>query len=459
MNSNRQQYMVGNNSKSCSVGLILVYALLLTSLIGKSYLFAMYRSVWTVQMILTVVIVTVLCFYFLFVLLNRRLSLSNYSLKMRLKICLFLMLLFGIFSCCAQENLWMNLAFFAVHASSIMILFIFGPRLIANVNRKRFLDIVLVPLVVITLLSISVFAGNNDNGRLFGLYGNAIIAGQMLGITSILLFWKIVYHQKQKTKFLWFLFIVSMLGLILTRTRTDIAGAFLGITMCLLMTLWHSDMVIAQKRAKILVFLFIPLSILTLFWFVAAEFELTSVREYLRLGENVEETIQNRQIYWEKGFERINAKNVLGNGPLDKFGDDVSLSGSGYDRDSNAHNTLFSVIQYYGWSGGFLFVLFLILLLSVFLSKQDCYSVLGISILTFGIIQCISENWLLSFGTPLDLYSWFILGWCLSGESYRGNFSQSAFSSMVSPEYFLLKKESSSYFNHNKKRTTEINAY
>jgi len=408
--------MKSSNSRSALIGLLLVYALLSTSLIGKSYLFAMYRSLWTIQMILTVGLIAVLWLYLLFAFLSGRLSLGNSGVKLRLKLCLFFMMLFGIFSCCAQEDIWMNMAFLATHASSIMILFILGPQLIADKNRERFLNFVLVPLVIIALLNISVFLGNSSNGRLHGLYGNAIIAGQMLGITSILLFWKILYHPRQKTKLLWLLFIVSMFGLIMTRTRTDIAGVFVGITACLLAAIWHANMEMSRKRAKRLVLVFIPLSIVTLFWVIAAEFEFVAVREYLRLGVNVKETIQDRQIYWERGYERITIANFFGNGPLDKFGDDVSLSHSKYDADSNAHNALFSVIQFYGWPGGFLFVLFLLLLLSVFLSKQDCYSVLGISILAFGLVQCISENWLLSFGTPCDLYSWFILGIACAGK-------------------------------------------
>lgn len=412
----KSESMRSHGSTSGITGLLLVYTLLLTSLIGKSHLFTIYRSLWTVQMIVTIVLIAASWLYLLFALLSGRLSLSHSGVKLRLKLCLFFMMLFGIFSCCAQENLWMNMAFLAVHASSIMILFIFGPQLIADVSKKRFLDLVLIPLAVIAVLSVSVFAGNRVSGRLHGLYGNAIIAGQMLGITSILLFWKILYHSRKNTKLLWFLFIVTMFGLLMTRTRTDIAGVFVGITVCLLMALWRADMEMSHKRAKRLVLVFIPLSIVTLFWIVAAEFEFTPVEEYLRLGEDLRETIQDRQVYWERGYERATTGNFFGNGPLDKFGGDASLSQSNYDADSNAHNALFSVIQYYGWPGGFLFVLFLMLLLGVFLSKQDCSSVLGISILAFGLVQCITENWLLTFGTPLDLYSWFLLGWCLADE-------------------------------------------
>jgi len=379
-------------------------------------------------MILTIVLIAASWIYFSLVLLGGRFSIGNSELKLRLKICLFLMLLFGIFSCCAQTFFLMNLTFLATHASAIMILFILGPQLMAKKNKDRFLNFVLVPLVVIAVLSISIFAGNRDNGRLQGLYGNAIIAGQMFGITSILLFWKILYHSKEKTKLLWFLFIVSMLGLLITRTRTDIAGLFVGITVCLSVAFRHTDMEMSRKRAKRLVLVFMPLSIAVLFWIAAAKFELSPVRQYLRLGENVKETIKDRQVYWERGLERITINNIFGNGPLDKFGDDVSLSRSNYDIDSNAHNALLSVVQYYGWPGGLLFVLFLIVLFSVFLSRRDSHSILGISILAFGVVQCISENWLLSFGTPLDLYSWFLLGWCLSGRNYKSDLRQIAIS-------------------------------
>jgi len=386
------QTMKSHGSASGVTGLLLVYALLITSLIGKSYLFTLYRSLWTVQMIVTVVLIAAFWLHFLFALISSRFSLAHTAVKLRLKLCLFIMLIIGIFSCCIQENIWMNMAFLTTYASSVIILFIFGPQLIEDKNRGRYLNFILFPLVIMVVLSITIFVGNRYNERLYGLYGNAIIAGQMFGITSILLFWKILFHPRKKTAILWILFIVSMTGLLLTRTRTDIAGVCVGITVCVLMAIWYADMEMSCKRAKRLILVFIPLSIVTLLWTVSADFEFASAGEYLRLGENLKETINDRQVYWEFGFERITINNFFGNGPLDKFGEDISLSHSRYDRESNAHNSLFSVIQYYGWVGGLFFILFLFLLLSVFLSQHDYYSVLGISILAFSLVQCISEN-------------------------------------------------------------------
>ena len=37
-------------------------------------------------------------------------------------------------------------------------------------------------------------------------------------------------------------------------------------------------------------------------------------------------------------------------------------------------------------------------------------SALGSSVLVYGLVQAVGENWLLSIGTPLDAYSWLILG-------------------------------------------------
>jgi O-antigen ligase len=134
------------------------------------------------------------------------------------------------------------------------------------------------------------------------------------------------------------------------------------------------------------------------------------VREFTRTSGDIDQVFSARMTYWEMGASDISLSNPFGTGPLTRFGGTASLDRSGYTREENPHNAFLSAFQCYGWLGGALFVIFLITLFWTMLRRSDATAVLGASIMVFGIVQCITENWLLSFGTPSDLYSWLLLG-------------------------------------------------
>jgi len=163
-------------------------------------------------------------------------------------------------------------------------------------------------------------------------------------------------------------------------------------------------------KAKRFVLAMTSVAIVALTASIFVKVDVASAREYLRVEGDLETTIADRQVYWERGLERVTVVNVLGTGPLGKFSSGGPLFGYAYDRESNAHNTFLSVVQYYGVPAGVLCVVFIILLFATLLRRKDELSILGLSLLTFGLAQSVSENWLLSFGTPSDLYSWLILG-------------------------------------------------
>lgn len=401
-----------------AVGGMLICAFLVISLVGKSYLFAVYRTLWTVQMIATVAIVAVSLVYGLFVTFRNSAGIRQPRPPVRLIRCLQIMLFLAVASCCAQEAWLENIAFLAVHAGLIYVLFVRGAELTAAIKRLRFLDMLLIPLIGLSVLSVIAYvsgAGWSSHGsRLNGLYANAIIAGQMMGITSILLFWRVLHKSGGRSAIWWVILLVVLVGVVLTRTRTDIAATLIGMIACLMMALRRGNLGLPNPTAKRLTLALVLLITATVTALINAEVEVGPARTYLRLGEDVEETISDRHEYWITGIDRICLSNVFGNGPLDKFKKGASLQGSGYDRDSNSHNALFSVVQYYGIAGGVLFLVFLALLLGSFLRKKDSLSILGVSLLAFGLVQCVSENWLLSFGTPADVYSWLILGLTLA---------------------------------------------
>ena len=145
-------------------------------------------------------------------------------------------------------------------------------------------------------------------------------------------------------------------------------------------------------------------------------------KEYLRITGELDYILRNRLIYWQAGLGQISLKNIFGDGPLAKFGGQLTTKHSGYDRDLNMHNAYLSVFQYYGWPGGILFIIFLASVGRTFLKRRDPYAALGLSLLAFGLLQCMTENWLLSFGIPGDAFSWFILGLTLTHNSSNNRY-------------------------------------
>jgi len=401
-----------------TLGVLLIYCLLFSSLWGKSCLYTLNRYVWRVQM--AVVVATVIVGVLYRVLKRSQLRTCQYGseLPLQIKTCLAGLLFVSITTCVAQEDPLGNLAFLVVFAGMAYLLCVSGADLMRGISPERCIDIALLPLGFMAIASVASLMGGYSWStsqlisafRFNGLYSDAIVAGQMFGLTCLLLFWRILNTRSKKVWAYWALLPIAILCLVLTRTRTDIFGSVIGIIVCLFATMRSSMTAMPRRRARVILGLLVLIMVISSVWLTRPGIDTGRAMEHLRVTGDYEDILGNRIEYWRRGVGNLSITNMLGEGPLAKFGGELSSKSSTYDRELNRHNAFLSVFQSYGWPGGILFIIFLVSVGGTFLKRKDSYAVLGLSLLAFGLVQSISENWLLSFGTPLDAYSWFILG-------------------------------------------------
>ncbi len=411
-------------------GTVLIYCLLFSGLVGKSYLFTLDRYVWRVQMSVVTATVTVGLLLSIWKRSQRRICHHSSELPLQVKACLAGLLSVGILSCVAQENWLGNLAFLLVFAGMVYLLCVSGADLVGGISRERCIDIALVPLGFMAVGSAaSLMLGYSwsrsqviSTFRFNGLYSDAIVAGQMFGLTCLLLFWSILHTRSKKVWGYWALLSIAILCLVLTRTRTDILATPIGMITCLSAAMCSSVAAIPRRRARAILGLLVLLLVISSIWLTQPGIDTGRATEHLRVAGDYEDILRSRAEYWQTGKGNLSITNLFGKGPLAKFGGQLSTQSSTYVRELNMHNAFLSVFQFYGWPGGVLFIIFLLLVGGTFLKRRDPYATLGLSLLAFGLVQCLTENWLLSFGTPVDAYSWFILGLTLTQNSSNSRF-------------------------------------
>lgn len=405
-------------SVGLTLGTVLIYCLLFSSLVGKSHLFFMTGYVWQVQMAVVTATVIIGLLFSVGKRFQRGTCHQSSELPLQVKACLATLLCVCIMSCMVQERPLHNLVFLLVFAGMVYLLCMSGADFVGGISGERRIDFALAPLNFMAVGSMTLIMSGScwasyqaiSSGRFKGIYSDSIIAGQMFGLTSLLLFWGILHMRSKKVWGRWALLPIALICLVLTRTRTGILGTLIGMITCLSVAIWSSTAVISRRRARALFGLLVLLLVISPIWVTRAVTDIGRTREYLRIPGDLEDTLRARSEYWKTGTGNLSLKNIFGNGPLAKFGGGLSTQESGYVRELNMHNAFLSVFQFYGWPGGVLFIIFLALVGVTFLKRRDPYATLGLSLLAFGLVQSIAENWLLSFGTPLDTYSWFILG-------------------------------------------------
>jgi len=411
-------------------GTVLIYCLLFYGLVGRSCLFTLDRYVWRVQMALVVATVILGLLFTVWKRSQRGTCHDNRELPLQVKACLAGLLFVGILSCVAQENWLGNFAFLLVFAGMVYLLCVSGADLVRGISRERYIDIALVPLGFMAVGSVASFMLGSSWSRsqaisqlrFNGLYCDAIVAGQMFGLTCLLLFWSILHTRSKKVWAYWALFSIAILCLVLTRTRTDMLGTPIGMIMCLYAAMRSGAAAIPRRRARAILGLLLLSLVISSIWLTQPGIDTGRAKEYLRVTGDLEDILQDRTEYWKPGVRNLSITNIFGKGPLAKFGGEISTQSSTYVPQLNMHNAFLSVFQSYGWPGGMLFIILLLLVGGTLLKRKDPYATLGLSLLAFGLVQCLSENWLLSFGTPLDAYSWFILGLTLTHNSSNRRF-------------------------------------
>lgn len=393
-----------------SLGVVLVCCLLFSRIAGKSYLSSVVGNVWQMQMAVVCVSVFVGFFYCLASRYCNKGRNCNYNFPGLVKACLIALFVTCVSSCLAQKNWTGNLIYLLVFAGMVYLLCLNGSVLLDGISRFISIEIVTAPLVLMAFISLVFPPRGITHIRFSGFYCDPIVAGQMFGLTCLVMFWCIL-HLESGRRLGYLIFLpFALLCLTLTRTRTGLLGTSIGMTICLLTAMRAGTASISRQRAQFYLIVLTVVLGFSAIWTTRQYLDLNRTKEYLRVSGDLDDILRNRADYWQTGTKYLSIANVLGKGPLAKFGNSLSTRDSGYVRDENTHNAFLSVFQFYGWSGGILFITFLLSVGTVYYKRRDPYAVLGSSLITFGFVQCLTENWLLSFGTPIDAYSWLIFG-------------------------------------------------
>jgi len=140
--------------------------------------------------------------------------------------------------------------------------------------------------------------------------------------------------------------------------------------------------------------------------------KVSKAQAYARVDAPLIEVLGARTYWWKPGFEQdLRIDNVFGGGFLAVYDwGKGGISESGYDRDRARLNTFISCAQFYGIPGLFLFTLFLILAIRVFLNRSDALASLGFTVIVYSIVRGMASNHLLGFGSPIDRFSWLLMG-------------------------------------------------
>jgi len=412
----QKEYVGSERVVRDGMGMYILIAYLLWSIIGKSnyYLTGMKWSYYQFGNILFSIILVV----FILVKLSERSYHSGQSMSALLaRQSLGLFLVWAALSCTVQKRFVENMACFAVYGSMVVTLF-FVPHLFVSYNSlPRFLRI--LALCVGVGAVVSLFAGLAHlpqcwiGGRLAGIYTDPITCANIAITASIMLCLYFAFPAR------WWLFslgaivviVLSIIVILLARTR----GAYLCTLICPIcfiahrMRQWHAS--------KLLVFFMLlcifSLVLITFYEAYDPNSELSQeVRIFARIDKPLEEVVWVRAHWWKAGLEHdLVLSNIFGQGILATYDWNLSsIKESGYNIERNRHNSFVSCAQYYGIPGLLLFVIFLLSLLYSFWKRKDVLAAVGFTVVVYSITRGMVSNHLLGFGSPMDRFSWLLLG-------------------------------------------------
>lgn len=314
-----------------------------------------------------------------------------------------------------QERVAPNAIASVTYVGMLLTLAIYPKVYFRNLAAGRVIDILCVVIFlgtsgcVIAVLTASGIAFGE--GRLNGIYNNPITAARMLNLGCLLLLWRAARSRRYR-KLALAGFMLTLIALVLTKTRTNIACVI--VTSGTLMARMLCRNRISIGAAITILGIVLGLAFLLLPNIVDHN-RLSDMRAFLRLDEDPQDLASNRMPYWEEGLGDVTSGRLLGEGYLAAFGGGSGgFQESAYDRESNRHNIFFSCAQSYGAIGCCLFCSFLFIALYKFMVRDTPLAALGVSVLLYTLITGTTGNCLLSFGDPADRFAWLLLGICWS---------------------------------------------
>lgn len=392
-----------HNNKTVQRGFVLDALLLVVFLtvgiIGNSR-FSIFIGGWFGHMVFTVIILFILSFRGLwFLLLNGfDFAPSHQSTYILTTACIWATL-----CCIAQPNAYANLAVLGVYILNIYVCLYIAPNLIIPYFGQKAILLYILPLFIAVVMCIITSGG--EHYRVRGISQNATHAATVATIATIVSLWMSLSWVK--SRYVWLCFcLVSLVLLIMTRTRATICACFVGSLSLTVMYLRITPKIKIKHLLIALFFFVILVFCIAILWNPTT---IPELRTYFRVS-NSEEIFQSRWIHWKDGINQAINHPIFGNGPMAKFGNSNDITVNTYTMEDCYCNTWLTFAQAYGIPGSMLFAIWFWVLLSEARSGYGFFSILAFGILTAFFTSTIGDMWGVSFGNEGDRAMWLILG-------------------------------------------------
>lgn len=391
------------------IGAVLPGLFLVEAIIAKSRFDGLIGG-WRGHMILTVAGIALL----IAVGLWRRTRLPfSYGPSRSVSIILAVAGAWALLSCIVQPNAYANVVFLAVFAANIYACLYIAPNLVLPHLGERGVLVYAIPIFAATLVNL-VFghvapSEAFQQDRLAGMSDNATHSALIAAIAAIIALW--LFLQWNAHSKVWFaIWVVSVLTLLITRTRANIVSCAVGCAVMLVC--WARWQQTLHRKRYVAVTLMAAIMLMGVIVIGSPE-RVLRARTYLRAGDT-EELFLSRMTHWKAGTANLREHPLFGEGPMAKFGGTNDPTVNTYAMEKTYCNAALAFAQAYGIPGALLFALIWVEILRFIPRRQVGLPLLLIGIIVSGTVSSLGHMWLVSFGTPSDRATWLIVGLALA---------------------------------------------
>jgi len=409
------------NTRGMRLGYYLVLIYILQVILGKTFLEHAWGPMWIVSKGL-ICTLTAVMFLYLAAGAGKGTAFSgNANDYRRVRLFLLLFLAWGLTSACVQEQLAVNLMAYAVFSGMVILLGLCPMSFLRRVPLDRpvvVLSAIICLGAIASLVALATgFPSPTYQGRLCGIYNGSITAARLTVLGAIVILWRLSLAPR-KYHVLLLMLAACVITVFLAQSRSTIVALGIGIIPIAVRASYAKKPLISG--CMVLGFL-LCLSVALVLSLGVAGSKVAAARKFLRIERPLRELPQERMRYWEKGLDDLRLTNVIGQGYLASFGGGAGgFKESGYDIELNRHNAFLACAQSYGVVGLAMWVAFLLTATFSLVSRRDPLATLALAVMGYGLTISVTTNWLLSFGSPVDAVSWFILGVALAPSALNG---------------------------------------
>lgn len=314
----------------------------------------------------------------------------------------------------ADESLWLQMASACM---AVFTLYLYGRVIPTSLRPEKFISIVKLISVTLCLASFALLflspATCFKGTRFIGVFKHIPHMVSVATLACFAIYYSIFTQKlsRWRTFFNYFFLLIAFTNLLLTGTRSALAGVLLGFILCLFFfkaSSWTNRFLKGSLAVT-------GLLIVLFFGHDIADYVVEVVRGEQALAARVaQDGFKSRLEEIERGYALFEKNEWLGQGLLMKFSNGQETEISGYNASKDPHNIFVSAGVIGGW--GFVLISFLaysalaLATLKTLFSKNPAMRLLAIYMLTSLPILLIYHVHL-SLGGIADRIYWIVIGY------------------------------------------------